>query len=181
MDFLTTKFFWGGVLILWGISMILEKVFRIHIPIIKTVFGIVLIIIGCHLLFEKEAKMSHYNYNYTINDSTAVYDGTQTNYNIVFNRSIIDLRYSRPVNNEIQISVIGGSVDILTPNDRSYNFDIQNIMSETTLPDLKKAPMGKITLPLLVESDKEPINVLLYSVMSDVQILTNTPKLKEKI
>lgn len=50
MCFLSSGLFWGAVLILLGLSVILKAIFHIHIPVFRIVFALVLIYFGLRIL-----------------------------------------------------------------------------------------------------------------------------------
>src|SRR6185295_20118863 len=50
---LTSGVFWGSILILWGISVIIETAFHVHIPLFRIVFAFTLIYIGIRILAGK--------------------------------------------------------------------------------------------------------------------------------
>jgi hypothetical protein len=44
-------------------------------------------------------------------------------------------------------------------------------MSETTLPNQSKAPIGRLSYPVVNNDKSEPVTVNLYSVMSTVNLI----------
>lgn len=47
---LTSGVFWGSLLILWGVSVIIETVFHVHIPLFRIVFAFVVIYVGIRIM-----------------------------------------------------------------------------------------------------------------------------------
>ncbi len=171
MAFFLTKFFWGGVLILWGLTIVIEKLFKINIPILRIILGIVLITIGSQILWNRHTDQNtRLESGTTFSSST---DGSGSHYQIYFDTKTIDLMNSTPVNNTLQISAMFSSVTVLVPDKNIYEFEIQNIMSETELPDHKKAPMGKMKYVTEAKNQKSPvITVYLYGAMSNLEVKT---------
>jgi len=90
MNFFSSAVFWGAVIILFGMSIILREVFHIHFPIFRVVFGILLIYWGIKMVGGGFGKS--WNSHATVFDhSTVTSDGSQKEYNVVFGHSTIDL------------------------------------------------------------------------------------------
>lgn len=58
MNFLSSGLFWGLILVLLGLSVILKSVFHINIPLIKILLAILLIYWGITLLIGKTSHSS---------------------------------------------------------------------------------------------------------------------------
>ncbi len=67
MGFLASGVFWGSVIILFGISIILNSVFGISIPVFKIVLALILIYFGISILAGKAFNVPKVS---TINDKT---------------------------------------------------------------------------------------------------------------
>ncbi|HOD54125.1 MAG TPA: hypothetical protein PKJ08_06340 [Candidatus Cloacimonadota bacterium] len=169
MAFFLTKYFWGAVLIVWGLSMIVERLFKIKIPIVRIILGVILITIGSQLMWNKHQNQNARHHNATHQGQLS--DGMSNSYQLYFDNQTIDLSQSSPVDNSIRINVMFSSVDILVPDDYSYDFEIQNVMSETALPNSTKAPIGKAKHLVSSSNPNAPvIKVYLYSAMSTVDV-----------
>jgi len=93
MGILLSGVFWGSVLILLGLSVIIEHVFHINIPVFKIVFACLLIYIGIRLLLgglgirSFDTRMRACNFGVIEAKSGGGHD-----YSVVFGKGEIDLR-----------------------------------------------------------------------------------------
>ena len=88
MKFLFASLFFGTLLILWGISLIIEAIFGISLPIIKVAFAFLLIYAGILLikgLYPSENQKTIFFGSEKIN---TIY----SQYKIVLGEGVIDLR-----------------------------------------------------------------------------------------
>ncbi len=56
MSFLTSGLFWGFILVLLGLSIIVRILFNIDVPVFKVVFGLILIYLGFQVLFGSPTR-----------------------------------------------------------------------------------------------------------------------------
>jgi len=107
MNFLISGVFWGAMLVLLGISMIIKTVFKIDIPILRLIFALIIIYWGVKLLFGTSMKKSDEN-NVIFDNAriTQVEDGGE--YNVIFGKSVIDLSDIELAdkNSEVEINII---------------------------------------------------------------------------
>ena len=50
MSFLSTAAFWGVIIVLIGLSIILREVFHVNIPFVRIIFGVLLIYWGVKII-----------------------------------------------------------------------------------------------------------------------------------
>jgi hypothetical protein len=90
MNFLSSAVFWGAVIILFGMSIILREVFHIHFPVFRVVIGILLIYWGIKMVSGGFGRS--WSSNSTVFDHSTIFsNGSQKEYNVVFGHSTIDL------------------------------------------------------------------------------------------
>lgn len=111
MDILTSGIFWGAILILIGISIILKITFGINIPIIRILFALLLIWWGIKLItgisFQKK------------NNNTVLFGKSHTDFtneykelNVVFGKATADLSAIGSDYAKREINIVFGSADI---------------------------------------------------------------------
>ena len=87
--------FWGVLLILIGVGVVIRVVFNINFPVIKFLIAFFFIFIGIKMLVGNfDFRHGHIDENTTIFSESRI-DGTQGNhkeYNVIFGSSVIDLR-----------------------------------------------------------------------------------------
>ena len=117
MGFLFSGLFWGLVVVLAGLSIILNVAFNIKIPFFRILFGLVLIYIGLSLVIGTRLRVR--------TDKTAVFDDRAMEvtkageYNVIFSRSTVDLTglALKPGRNRVEVNTVFGSGTlVLDPN-----------------------------------------------------------------
>lgn len=131
--------FWGILLILIGLGIVIRIVFNIHFPLVKFVIAFFFILIGIKLIFGG-FNFWHGNVsgNTTIFSESKI-DGQKENfkeYNVIFGSSVIDLR---------DIDLASGTKEII----------INTVFGSTTLIIDKETPL-KIKSDVVFASSKLP-------------------------
>ena len=88
MRFLSSGIFWGFIVILFGVGILLKSVFHVNIPFFKIFIGIIVILFGVSIIFNainsrrNNTVFGEYNFN----------SGTiEKEYNIVFSKAAMDI------------------------------------------------------------------------------------------
>src|SRR5215510_7296421 len=89
MSFLSSGAFWGAIIILFGLSIILREVFHVHIPFVRIAFGCLLLYWGLRMITGGLNR--RHGDSAVFSEANMSYDGSQKEYNIVFGSSNIDL------------------------------------------------------------------------------------------
>lgn len=114
MGFIFSEIFWGAIIVLFGLSILVNVIFHINIPIFRIFIGFIIIYFGIKVIVGgqwsneckkrtqwKEVKSTHMNYQ-------------QNEYNTLFGKGVIDLK-TIPMGTE------------------TYNLSLNTIFAETTL------------------------------------------------
>ena len=105
MNFIWSGLFWGVLLVLIGISVIVKTVLKIDVPIFKIVFALVLIYFGLKLLFGTSHKTKD---TIIFNNSKMTISAKSDEYNVIFGSGEIDLRNIDDLEGEtFEILVVG--------------------------------------------------------------------------
>ena len=117
MGFIFTGVFWGVVLILIGLGVIINVVFGIRIPIFRTIFALFLIYLGIQMLtgtsFWNKSKKAAVFEEKKIEVTTA-----SDKYDVVFGKGEIDLSGIKLKDRNVRVdinTVFGGSVIKINP------------------------------------------------------------------
>jgi hypothetical protein len=94
MGFLFNQVFWGVLLILMGIAVIIKVVFQVNIPLGRLFFAFILIYVGLWFLLGGK-----FGWQSQIHGNTVVFNESQVNitqpsaeeYNVIFGKGIMDL------------------------------------------------------------------------------------------
>lgn len=146
MGFLSSGLFWGVVIVLIGLSVILNVVLGVKIPLFRIVFGLLLIYWGVSLLagsrFGSRAG------------DTAVFSDTQMKpaaaakeYNILFGRGEIDLSGVKlePGRNRTEVNTIFGSSVIRLDPATPVRLRVSSAFGSARTPDGNTAAFGDYT------------------------------------
>lgn len=121
---LFTKIFWGGLIILFGISIIVNSVFKINFPFFKIFIALIIIYVGFKMLFGSFGFNMN---NKETGDNSTVFGSTKTRveviegdleYNAVFASQVIDFREVKSITDEseIEVNAVFGSVKVYLPD-----------------------------------------------------------------
>ncbi len=133
MNFFFGSLFWGILLVLLGLSMVVRAVFNIDIPIFRFIFAAILIYFGAKLLLNRSENKT----------SEKLFDQVQIseiksdkNYNTIFGHSQIDLQNCDLENSslKVDVDVIFGSADILINPDIPARIKISTVFAEGKIP-----------------------------------------------
>ena len=134
-------YFWGIVLLLLGISIILHT-YGITIPIMRFVLAFILIWLGIGILLEKQPKIfkrKKYVYSQTNTPTSHLHNHLEKNYSLHFSDTSLDLRNATPHKTPIEstIEILFSQCTIhLPPVPTQLIFE--NSFSNVTIPQNKK-------------------------------------------
>lgn len=136
MDFFTSGLFWGTILVLIGLSIILKVVFDINIPVVRILFACLLIFWGVKLImgisFKKERSST-----VVFSEENVKYDKEKKEYNTIFGKATIDLSdmTGQDTLSKTAINVIFGSADILINDARPVRIKASSAFGAINFPD----------------------------------------------
>jgi predicted membrane protein len=153
MNFIWSGLFWGVILVLFGLSIILRHTLNIDIPIFKIVFAIILIYFGVKLLIGTSNK----------NKDTIIFNKTRINatskndeYNIIFGSGEIDLQNIETLQSNMnkEINVVFGSGRLYLPKNVPVVVKVETVFGESKLPDGKTDFFGDY----IYRNNADPVN-----------------------
>jgi hypothetical protein len=118
--------FWGILLILWGVSLILRG-FGVNIPLAKVFFAIVIILFGIKLLVGGSFKCT----------TGKVYKeskGQFTEYSTVFATQKIDLTHLKPGDKPVKVNVVFASGKVILPDDVIFDSKLTTVFGSLNTP-----------------------------------------------
>ncbi len=144
MGFLTGGIFWGLVLVLFGLSIIIKVIFHIDIPVFRVVFGLLLIYLGARVILGDRCNYTK-TQNVVFEQDNVKVTTHDSDYNIVFGRGHIDLTDwdEKQVGNTIDINVVFGSADIIIDPSFPTEVYVKSVFAESVLPDKKNVSIGE--------------------------------------
>jgi hypothetical protein len=145
---MSSSLFWGIILILIGLSLVLKVVFNVDFPFFKFLFALFLIYIGIRIFIGKDFRIfSDANDENTIIFSQRTITSLENDkeYNVIFGNGIFDLRNYTPSDEEIRIklnTVFGGS-EILVNDSIPLEINAHTVFAGTKMPDGNTSAFGE--------------------------------------
>jgi predicted membrane protein len=170
--------FWGSLLIIIGITIIIKIIFHIDIPIFRIIFAFVFIFIGIRILTGSfKSKSFHKNSNdvYFGENNFAYNKSVPKEQNIVFGRGTIDLRNidSTSLPADMEINTVFGSSEILIPQYMQVRIKVDAAFSGATLPNNNTSAFGTIYYESPnFDRNKPYLNLKINVVFGNLQIRT---------
>ncbi len=132
MDIFFGNLFWGILIILIGISLVL-KGFNVSIPLVKTFVAIVIIMFGIKIL------VGGYSRGKTHGINTNSMSGTTQEFTSVFSGSFYDFNNLDPKATEAEVSVVFGSARVKLPRDIEFDIESNAVFGSVILPQKTSA------------------------------------------
>lgn len=170
MDFLFGNFFWGILIILFGLSIFL-KGFNINLPLVKVFFAIMIIMFGIKILVGSGAsKPKSSGIHYQKGTSTH-YSRNRSEYNFVFSGGTLDLRGIKPDSKDLEINVVFGTATVILPSDIKFDIQPTTVFGATYLPGNSYVGFGDDNLVLNSENPTKPISIESSAVFGRVEYI----------
>ena len=173
MRFLSSGIFWGFIVILFGVGILLKSVFHVNIPFFKILIGIIVILFGVSIIFNainstrrNNTVFREYNFNFwTI----------EKEYNIVFSKSVFDFtnfNFSNYNGEFIKINSAFSKSEIYLSRNFEYEIRVDSVFGVVSLPNGESVSFGNIArLENAENSELKRINLHVSSVFSETKIL----------
>ena len=171
MRFLSSGIFWGFIIILFGIGILLKSVFHINIPFFKILVGIIVILFGISIIFNainsrKTAVFGDYNFKSGFGEKE---------YNIAFSKASMDVAnfdFSNYNGEFIKIDSVFSSTEIYLSRNFEYEIRADSAFGVVRLPNGESVSFGNIVrLENTENSELKRINLHVSSVFGEVKIL----------
>lgn len=131
--------FFGILVLLVGLGIILREVFDIHIPIWRIFLGLALIYFGARMILGNGLRFNAWN-----TDKPAIeIDGTHAKYDNIFGSTTIDLRDVKNKNLDfVEVNAIFASTVIFLPKDIVFDIKSNAVFGSVQLPNAKETNFG---------------------------------------
>ena len=172
MRFLSSGVFWGFIIILFGIVILIKTVFHINIPFFRILIGILIILFGISFIVgtvsqrKRETVFGDYNFN----------SGTiQKEYNIVFSKAAMDVAnfdFSNYNGEFIKINSTFSKLEIYLSRNFQYEIRADSVFGVVSLPNGENVSFGNIArLENAENGELKRINLHVSSVFGETKIL----------
>lgn len=144
--FLFSGLFWGAVVILLGLSIILNGVFGVRIPLVRIVLALVLIYLGISLLVRRPV--------WKVGARSAVFSDTSVRaaeavgeYSVIFGKSDLDFTgvTLKPGANRVEVNVVFGSGIVRVSPAMPVRVVASSAFGSARMPDGNSAVFGEYT------------------------------------
>lgn len=141
--------FWGLVLVIAGVLMIINYIFKLNIPVFKILIGLVLIYLGVYIIlgFKGWKVQSYYDGKTAVfSDMSIKPEKVENEYNIIFSKGEIDLTNMKTedIGKHIEISAVFGSAVVKIPSDLPIKVRGSAVFGSVTLPNKQSLGFGDI-------------------------------------
>lgn len=145
--FLFSGFFWGIVLILLGLSLIIKVIFNINLPIFRIGFAVLIIYVGIKILVG--GRLCCFDNNFPVFNDTSVElkDLKNNEYNVIFGKGVIDLSKASIQDKKIDIkinTVFGEGIVKINP-ELPIKIFVNSAFAEARMPDGNRISFGNYT------------------------------------
>lgn len=169
MRFLSSGVFWGFIVVLFGISILLRAIFHINIPFFKIILGIIVICFGISIIFEglnfskNNSVFGTYNFN-----SAKV----EKEYNIIFSKGVIDFSnadFSNYNGKSIKINSIFASTAVYIDSNFEYKIKASSAFGTVYMPNGDSVAFGNI-VRIIGNNDSKKINIDINSIFGETKV-----------
>ena len=142
--------FWGIVLMLIGLLIIVNIVFQINLPIFKVILAFFLIYLGVRILIGGSGAHGARNQSHETAFGERTFTasaGGRNHYDVVFGRAVIDLR-NLPLQDkltQIQVTAVFGKADIWLDRNTPVKIESDVAFGGAQLPDRHSGGFGSVS------------------------------------
>ena len=172
MRFLSSGIFWGFIVILFGVGILLKSVFHVNIPFFKILIGIIILFFGISFIVgamsqrKSEAIFRDYNFNFVT---------IEKEYNIVFSKGVFNFtnfNFSNYNGEFIKINSAFSKSEIYLSRNFEYEIRADSVFGVVSLPNGESVSFGNIArLENAENSGLKRINLHVSSIFGETKIL----------
>ncbi len=161
MSFISTGTFWGIVIVLIGLSIILREVFHVHIPFVKIIFGLLFIYWGVKMIVGGFSRSTSGN-SAVFGQADMQFDSKHDDYDIVFGNGTIDLfKMEAPTQNKkVEVSVVFGNGTLIINDSIPMKIEMNSVFGASVLEDKRINALGKTYNTTSAYKDGQPYVLL---------------------
>lgn len=143
---LFSGFFWGVILIIIGLLIIIKVFLKLDIPFFRILFSLLIIYIGIKILIGGFAIKTGGNL-ILFGESTIEVTELGKEYNIVFGKGVIDLSKAPTAerSRSMKINTVFGRGEVKIDPEMSIIVETNSVFAETITPDGNQTHFGKYT------------------------------------
>lgn len=173
MNILFSEIYWGALIILAGILLIIKNVFHVDVPVLGVIFPIIIITLGISLLTGFKGKSTS-SANAIFSESTIAADSSNAEYNVVFGKGFYDLRNIKPTDKtiEIEVNAVFSSAIVKVDPATPMRIQIESAFAGGTVVQTNVAAFGDNTYRSRTFNESEPfVDVKAHVVFGSLQVI----------
>jgi hypothetical protein len=146
---MSSSIFWGIILILIGLSLVLKVAFNVDFPFFKILFALFLIYLGIRIFIGKDFKLfdgANDAYNVIFSQRTMQNLENGKEYNVIFGNGKYDLRNLQvPEGEEIRVKLntVFGSSEIFINDSIPVEIKATTVFAGSKMPDGNTSAFGE--------------------------------------
>ena len=144
MNIIFRETYWGALIILAGILLIIRNVFKIDLPVMGIIFPIFIITLGISLLIGFRGPESH-GKNILFSDGDFETINSDEHYSVVFGKGSYDLRNLKPIDKDINVDIncAFGSAELLINPANPMKIKVSSAFGGGHLPNGNTVAFGE--------------------------------------
>lgn len=157
MSFISSAVFWGIIIVLIGLSIILREVFHINFPFIRVIFGLLLIYWGIKVIVGGFYR-NHHHHSAVFSEAKMDARGKGGEYNIVFGNGTIDLfKMETPDRNQkVEVNVVFGSGTLILNDSIPARIEMNTVFGRVRSPERGSGGFGTSSYQTSAYKENEP-------------------------
>jgi predicted membrane protein len=143
MNFLTSGVFWGVIIVLFGISIILKEILHVDIPVFRILIGLIIIFVGLKMLVGWHG----FTYTNSVIFSESHFSANKSGeYKVIFGKGTVDLTADKIKEAEgtIKVDTLFGDCSLVVDQTIPMKIEINAAFAGAIMPDGNVISMGKI-------------------------------------
>jgi len=171
-----SKLFWGLVIILIGVSIIINHVFKIDFPLFKVIIALLIIWFGISLLLGsfnfKKVSSGEFSSVFSGQNYSPDRIDDDTEFNAVFGSSKIDLRNTEFTKDDINIEInaVFGSVKVYLPKHVRVSVKASSAFGSVRGPSHRQDGIGEQQFTEGAESAKTNLRIEASAAFGSIRV-----------
>ena len=174
MSFFSSAVFWGVIIILIGLSIILREVFHVHFPLLGVFFGLLLIYWGVKVIVGGFNRGWGSN-NVVFSESKIEDNEGKREYNVVFGSTSVDLfKMQIPTSDQrMEMNVVFGSGKLIINDSIPMRIEMNTVFGSIQAPDRNKGGFGTTHYTTSAYKEGQPsVQLETNAVFGSIQIVS---------
>jgi hypothetical protein len=166
--------FFGLLVVLIGISIILEAVFHLHLPFVRLALGLFFIYLGIRFLTGGRWRDGEMRVSGVLrDDSYTPTGGDHVKHDVIFGRSVVDLTRLAHDGAEVhaEVNTIFGATVVKIDPAVPLEIEVSSVFGDARLPDQSVTAIGTMRYRPLGQKEPPRLRVQLNVVFGSSQVV----------